>query len=95
MNKRELVIRALNFQEIPYVPWHFKFTLEAKEKLPDDAKTKEFVASLNNEHPSMSPVRFWRVMVTGLIAHFDDIMEGESRTPEKLYYDVMDKLREA
>jgi hypothetical protein len=68
---------------------------EAKEKLPDDTKTKEFVARLNNEHPSMSPVRFWRVMVTGLISYFDDIMEGETRTPEKLYYDVMDKLREA
>ncbi len=33
MNKRELVIMALNFEEIPWVPWHFKFTLEAKEKL--------------------------------------------------------------
>jgi uroporphyrinogen decarboxylase len=33
MQKRELVTRALNFQDIPYVPWHFKFTVEAKEKL--------------------------------------------------------------
>lgn len=33
MEKREVVKRALGFQEIPYVPWHFKFTLEAKEKL--------------------------------------------------------------
>lgn len=33
MNKREIVTKALNFQEIPWVPWHFKFTLEAKEKL--------------------------------------------------------------
>lgn len=33
MQKREIVTRALNFQEIPYVPWHFKFTVEAREKL--------------------------------------------------------------
>jgi uroporphyrinogen decarboxylase len=33
MEKREVVKRALAFKEIPYVPWHFKFTVEAKEKL--------------------------------------------------------------
>lgn len=33
MKKREVVKRVLGFQEIPYVPWHFKFTFEAKEKL--------------------------------------------------------------
>jgi uroporphyrinogen decarboxylase len=33
MEKREIVIRAITFKEIPYVPWHFKFTVEAKDKL--------------------------------------------------------------
>ncbi len=33
MEKREVVRRALNSQDIPYVPWHFKFTVEAREKL--------------------------------------------------------------
>jgi uroporphyrinogen decarboxylase len=33
MDKREVIRRALTFEEIPYVPWHFKFTLEAREKL--------------------------------------------------------------
>jgi uroporphyrinogen decarboxylase len=33
VEKREIVLRALNFHDIPYVPWHFKFTVEAKEKL--------------------------------------------------------------
>lgn len=33
MQKRELVKRALNFQDTPYVPWHFKFTVEAREKV--------------------------------------------------------------
>ena len=33
MNKREVVINALQFKEIPYVPWGFRFTAEAKRKL--------------------------------------------------------------
>jgi len=33
MEAREIVKRALTFKEIPYVPWHFKFTVEAKDKL--------------------------------------------------------------
>jgi len=33
MEKREIVKRALHFRDIPYVPWHFKFTVEAQEKL--------------------------------------------------------------
>ena len=33
MEKREIVKRALNFDKIPYTPWHFKFTKEAKDKL--------------------------------------------------------------
>ncbi|MFC2112337.1 uroporphyrinogen decarboxylase family protein, partial [Bacteroidota bacterium] len=33
MTKREVVKRALNFEEIPYVPWSFRFTKEAKDLL--------------------------------------------------------------
>lgn len=33
MEKREVVRNALLFKEIPYVPWSFKFTAEAKNKL--------------------------------------------------------------
>ena len=33
MNKREVVRNALLFKEIPYVPWSFRFTVEAKKKL--------------------------------------------------------------
>ena len=35
MTKREIVHRALNFEEIPYVPWSFRFTKEAREILED------------------------------------------------------------
>lgn len=33
MDKREIVKKALMFQEIPYVPWSFRFTSEARKKL--------------------------------------------------------------
>ena len=33
MTKREIIYKTLKFQEIPYVPWHFRFTVEAREKL--------------------------------------------------------------
>jgi len=33
MTKREIVVQALNHNPVPYVPWSFQFTLEAKEKL--------------------------------------------------------------
>jgi uroporphyrinogen decarboxylase len=35
MTKREVVKRALNFEDIPYVPWSFRFTKEAKEIMQD------------------------------------------------------------
>ena len=35
MTKREVVKRALDFKEIPYVPWSFRFTKEAKDLLQE------------------------------------------------------------
>ncbi len=46
MEKREVVKRALDFKEIPYTPWHFKFTIEAKDKLSDylgDGNMEEYL----------------------------------------------------
>jgi len=62
--------------------------------LPSESKIEEFVKELYKIHPSLSAVRFWRVLVTALIAHYDDHLEGDVRPAEKLYDDVMDKLRE-
>ena len=33
MTKREVVSCVLKHKKPPYVPWHFGFTVEAKEKL--------------------------------------------------------------
>ena len=48
MDKREVVKRALAFKDIPYVPWHFKFTVEAKEKLLEYLKGKDIEDYLQN-----------------------------------------------
>lgn len=66
----------------------------AAPALPDDEDVTQKVAELFRMHPSFAAVRFWRLLVTALIADFDDRMEGETRTTENLYDDVMDRLRE-
>jgi uroporphyrinogen decarboxylase len=48
MDKREVVIRALAFEDMPYVPWHFKFTVEAREKLVDYLKGADLETFLQN-----------------------------------------------
>ena len=48
MEKREVVKRALHFQGIPYVPWHFKFTVEAREKLIKYLQGKDIEEYLQN-----------------------------------------------
>lgn len=48
MEKREIVKRSLGFKEIPYVPWHFKFTVEAKDKLLEYLNGKDIEDYLQN-----------------------------------------------
>jgi hypothetical protein len=67
---------------------------EAATAMPSEKEVEEFVRDLESNHPSLAAVRFWRVLVTALIAHFDDRLDGDIRPTEKLYDDVMDRLRE-
>lgn len=67
---------------------------EGARELPSEAKVENFVKELYDIHPTLSGVRFWRVLVTALITHFDDHLEGEIRSAETIYDDVMDHLRE-
>jgi uroporphyrinogen decarboxylase len=48
MTKREIIYNALKFQNIPYVPWHFRFTLEAKDKLLDYLQGADLEEYLQN-----------------------------------------------
>ena len=48
MDKKEVVRRALAFKEMPYVPWHFKFTVEARDKLLEYLDGADMEAFLQN-----------------------------------------------
>lgn len=67
---------------------------EDEAALPSESTVADKVAELFRIHPSLAAVRFWRLLVTAVISDFDDHMEGEPRETEKLYDDVMDRLRE-
>ena len=68
---------------------------DSSGKMPADERLDELVKVLFENHPSMSGVRFWRVLVTAIILNLDDHMEGDVRAPSKVYVDVMDRLRDA
>jgi hypothetical protein len=63
-------------------------------ELPDEEQVDGFVAQLSESHSPLSPVAFWRLLVTALVTHFDDHLEGDVRPTEEVYDDVMDRLRE-
>jgi len=48
MTKREVIQRALQFEEVPYVPWSFRFTTEAKDKLKDYYKSDNLEKQVQN-----------------------------------------------
>ncbi|MEO8287069.1 MAG: BREX system ATP-binding domain-containing protein [Chloroflexota bacterium] len=65
-----------------------------EKDIPDEGAVESFVDALFQQHPTFSGVRFWRVLVTALVTHFDDILDGDVRPVEKLYDHVIDRLRE-
>jgi len=48
MTKREVVRRAIEWQPVPYVPWSFGFTVEAREKLVEHYGADNLEPSLQN-----------------------------------------------
>jgi hypothetical protein len=67
---------------------------QAEASLPTEAEVQETVAKLFHIHPSMAAIRFWRLLVSAVIVDLDDHLEGEVRETEKLYDDVMARLKE-
>ena len=67
---------------------------EIVEELKDESTIQDRVKELYERHPALASVSFWRVMVSALIAMLDRILEGEDIETEKVYTDVMDRLRE-
>ena len=64
-------------------------------KLPSDAAINQFASELLTLHPSLSQVRFWRVLTAGTVRHLDDAIEGEIATAKEAYRGVMEVLKEA
>ena len=62
--------------------------------MPGDDAIRNFVKELHAEHPSLSAIRFWRILVTAVVAQLDDCAEGDQRPVQRLYDDVIDRLRE-
>lgn len=66
----------------------------ADDLLSDDS-LRERVSQLVAQHPEYSYVSAWRVVVTGTVASLDASAEGEAaRTPEEMYGDIMEQLRD-
>lgn len=68
---------------------------EAEAIVPNEEELNTFVAGLHELHPSLSPVKFWRVLTTACVRQMDDAMDGESSTAKQIYREVMDVLRES
>ena len=60
-----------------------------------EAEVDRFVSELLALHPSLSQVRFWRVLTTGCIRAFHAAMEGDTKTTKQTYRDVMEVLKES
>jgi len=77
-------IRSLYLQAYP----------EEQSLFPTEKDIDSVVHDLQKMHPSLSAVRFWRVLVTSIVRKLDSALEGESVQTDKIYKDVMDQLKE-
>lgn len=68
---------------------------EGADDLPDEKSLNAMVADLHELHPSLSQVRFWRVLIAGTVRILDDAMQGEVTATPETYHDVMSDLRES
>lgn len=64
------------------------------DELPNATEIEQFVMELYNEHSSVSPVRFWRIMMASVIKKLDNCIEGVEESTEDIYYDRMEMMRE-
>ncbi len=67
---------------------------EPKLQYPSETEIRDFVKSMEERQSENEGVRFWRVMVAALMAHLDDHLLGNLRSPEVIREDTMLMLRE-
>jgi len=64
------------------------------DELPGTSEIEQFVAELYDEHPRLSPVRFWRIMMASVIKKLDNCVEGVEESTEEIYDDRIAMMRE-
>lgn len=64
------------------------------EDLPNAPEITEFVRELHEEHPRLSAVRFWRIMMAALIKKLDNCIEGVEESTVDIYYDRIEMMKE-
>jgi len=67
---------------------------DAAAQLPDENILNTKVAELHSLHPSLSQVRFWRVLIASTVKILDYAHQGDHIATPIIYRDVMSDLRE-
>lgn len=65
---------------------------DLESRLPSPKEIGAYVEDLAKQHGDTAIPRFWRVLMRSLIPYFEDCLEGEIRSAEEVYEDVMDLL---
>ncbi|MCI0407802.1 MAG: ATP-binding protein [Acidobacteria bacterium] len=69
---------------------------DAATRIMEPEKIETFVDELVAIHPSLSPVRTWRVLIVGVIRRFDLEFQGQKVPPtEELHENILETLKEA
>jgi hypothetical protein len=67
---------------------------DAESALPDEIFVRQRTEDLYKKYPQTERMRFWRLLVAALVTDFGDHLDGETRTTDNLYDDIMDRLRD-
>jgi hypothetical protein len=67
---------------------------DKKEELPSDDDISTKVMELLNKHPPLASIRFWRLLVTAIVEYLDNYSLEKPLETEKLYMNIMERLRE-
>lgn len=68
---------------------------DALPTLPRDDEVPKLVEDLQKEHPPLAPLKFWRVLTTGIVRIFDARARGEARAISDIHAEIMDEVRES
>ncbi len=66
---------------------------ETENILPNDVEVKKRVEELHKKHSPYAGIKFWRLLVSSMVEDFDNHAEGIVKSSDKLYYDVMERLK--